>query len=126
LIKQRAREAKNRRASRDKTVTKERDMCVTAEYQPELERLPDQVMHPEAGGTMTWQQCTLLISTMLLPMGADARDFTWGDIAGAYCRALRSAGYDEQIIAANLSNMLARVAESVRAMELSGGAIGTA
>ena len=97
-------------------------MEVTAEQQ----RIPDQVMHPEAGGTMTWQECTLLISIMLLPMGGAARNAVWDEIAAMYCRALRNAGYSEEIIGANLANMLERVAECVKAMELSGGAIGTA
>jgi hypothetical protein len=91
-------------------------MDVTIEQQ----RIPDQVMHPEAGGTMTWQECTLLISILLLPMGGAARNAVWDEIAAMYCRALRNAGYSEEIIGANLANMVPMPANRMGARTVMG------
>jgi hypothetical protein len=86
----------------------------------------DQVMFPEAGGTMTWQECTLLIATHMLPLGADEREHEWQALREMYVRVLQNHGYSEDAIAANLRNMLARTAECVAILERSGGIIGTA
>lgn len=74
----------------------------------------------------TWQQLTMEMAMMLLPLDAAEREVKVRQISLSYVKSLTLAGHSEEVIVANLNNMLARLAEYVVALEASGGKIGTA
>lgn len=88
--------------------------------------MTDNALHGDLGGTMTWQDMTLLIATTILPMDPPERTAWLAGAAATYARCMRNGGYGEHQVETHLANMLARVTECVGMLEQHGGVVGTA
>lgn len=75
---------------------------------------------------VTWQEMTLGIAMIILPMDRDTRDQFMDRLGDLYVDSLQRDGVHELAIAANLLNMFDRVAECVGMLEANGGTIGSA